>query len=171
MPKKIRYVSHDGREFTFDMSGSYKLRGTESKDYDWECVTIGGRIAGFSRTPNGVGLDVVISGAGSLSARDAFYEAADGDVMANSPGRIYDGDFYREGFFVGSRKSGWFNDYRAETKLTFMPTGNGGSARRHTRCPPASTRTGSTSRSTTNTTSRPPPPPRRYLTADSCLPR
>lgn len=120
MPNKIRYVSHDGREFAFDIAGSYKLRGTTSKDYEWDYAMLGGAVAAFSKKAGTIEMDVVMEGD---AQRDAFYEAADSDVLSETPGRIYDGDFYREGFFVASSKSEWFNAGRAAVSLKFLPSG------------------------------------------------
>lgn len=107
MLDKMKYINSRGQTITFG-EPPYFANYSDFRDYKWSYSTdtYGKRLDSFSRGVTVKKLPVVIKSSGDCTeAKNNLYNIIEYDVLYNSKGKLFIGDYYMEGFFFASDKS------------------------------------------------------------------
>lgn len=110
---KIYYRSNDGKILDFTKLPYKMLKDTDLFDYERDYETRGDlnqKITRFKRGMVSKSISVIIQGTNEAECQKAaknFWEVTEKDVISQTPGRFYVGDFYFPCYFVSSSKSEW----------------------------------------------------------------
>ena len=123
MLDRFIYEDHLGRRFVGLDNGVY-LNYSDLRDYSWSYDTINSRISRFFRPITERKLPLVIVCADEVEAnavKNRLLELTETDIEAKTPGKIYVGDCYTNGYITASVKSEYLIAKRyckVELKLT-----------------------------------------------------
>lgn len=106
--RSLKYVNSAGEEVNLSGDGIIcSLAGMDDWELDYR--SLNGRSAGFRLKPKAYNMTLVFASRSTdagLRSRDRLFEAANRDIEARSPGRLYDGEWYVECYLAASSKDG-----------------------------------------------------------------
>lgn len=119
MLDKLTYVNHLNETVTFGVPGIL-IDKNDVRDYEWNYNSQYNQITGFNRNNAKKKLPVLIYGSNRNTIANRMFEVIEKDVLANTPGKLYSGDYYLPGFFYGSSKKDYNNPNFLRVTLTFV---------------------------------------------------
>ena len=114
MLERIQYKNHLGEVLDFGQNGMF-VNANDLRDFVWSYTSKNNRISAFKRGIGKKTLPVKIACASEeegTAKRNALFEVAEKDVLANQHGKIIIGDYYMKCFIVGSKKSDYLTGKR-----------------------------------------------------------
>ena len=99
------YENHLGQRFEEDC---VYLNYSDLRDYSWSFDTLNSRISRFYRPVTERKLPLVIvgkTGDEATEIKNRLFEIAEADIMAKTPGKIYSGEYFTQGYITASAKS------------------------------------------------------------------
>ena len=106
----VYYINHRNDRIDFD-TDEIILQYQEFYDYSWDARTRNGMITSFSRLSSTIPLTVTIcpdTWERFKEISEHFYEVIECDIISNTPGRLYVGDYYLKCFISGDKKTDAF---------------------------------------------------------------
>jgi hypothetical protein len=124
MYEKLRYVNHLNSYFETDGVELF-VRMSDLRDYNWDYSMFGNRLTSFSRSAVERKVPFVMvcktDSHEADSLKNIFFDFMEYDVKSQKPGRLYVGNWYAEGYVIGSKKSNYLINARyIEMELTFL---------------------------------------------------
>jgi hypothetical protein len=122
MLEKLKYVNNQGEVFKFGVAGVY-ANENDLRDFGWSYDSDNNKIGGFTKSVTTKSLSVIICAETKQKCRQIkkqMYEVFEKDVLAESPGKLYIGDYYLPCYIVKSVKSDYLNSYRMSVNLTIV---------------------------------------------------
>lgn len=110
MLDKLTYVNHLNESVSFG-ARNILIDKNNLRDYEWSYNSQYDKITGFKRGVSKRKLPVLIYGEQRNSIANRMFEIMEKDILANTPGKLYSGDYYLQGYFYGSTKTD-YNDKR-----------------------------------------------------------
>lgn len=120
MLEKIKYVNHINESIDFGKNGLY-INENDLRSFDLSYDVYNNDIVNIRREIKGKKLPIVVVGSNYLSNLDLIISISEKDVVDGIPGKLFIGDWYVEGYVVGSSPSGYTKRLNAQTQLTFVP--------------------------------------------------
>lgn len=126
---KLKYVSNKRDKVTNEFKAvtfgkaPYFASYNDLNNYEWEYTNNSdyGRVSDFRRGIKTYTLPVVISRTNSTKAINELHEIIDYDVIQQKKGRLYYGDYYKEGYFyAGSASAYKRTDHMIKLELQFV---------------------------------------------------
>ena len=107
MLDKFIFENHLGQRFDGLPNGVYLNYG-ELRDYSWSYDTINNRISRFYMGVKNRKIPLVVkcdSDAEAVAVMNRLHELAEADIEAITPGKVFVGGYYTNGYITGSKKS------------------------------------------------------------------
>lgn len=101
MLEKIRYVNHQNEEIVFGADGIL-ISGNDVRDFKWTYNSQYSRISSFSKPISNKKIPFLVYG--SMAKANRLFEVFEKDVLAKKSGKLYVGDYYLQGYFIGVSK-------------------------------------------------------------------
>lgn len=118
MLENFVYENHLGQRFV-GLENKVYLNSNELRDYSWDYDIINNRISRLYRSPKGRKLPLIVcckTKEEAAEVKNRLLDAAEVDVEALKPGKIYVGDYYTVGYITESKKS----DYRIHGRFCYI---------------------------------------------------
>ena len=109
MLDKLTYISSTNREIHFG-EGNIIINTNALRDYEWKYSQSYKRITDFTRNNPPKQLPVLLWGDNVKEIADEIFEIVESDVLTKQYGKLYSGDYYMQGYFVGSSKPSYTAD-------------------------------------------------------------
>lgn len=123
MLDKAIYTNHLSESVKFGEDGVF-ISASELRNYAWNYDTNFDEITNFRKGVVTKQLNIIICAdtkEHGIQKRNQIYEIFDRDVLTQTAGYLYIGDYYCKGYFVTSEKSQWFISKRyLVNKVTFV---------------------------------------------------
>lgn len=119
MLEKMKYVNHINEVVEFGKNGLY-INENDLRSFDLSYDVYNNDITNIRREIKGKKLPIVVVGSNYLNNLDAIINVSEKDVIDGIPGKLYIGDWYVEGYIVGSNPSGYTKRRDAKTTLNFV---------------------------------------------------
>lgn len=119
MLEKIRYVNSVGEIIKFGENGIY-VNENDLRDYVWNYDTKSRKIENFRKEVTAKKLEIIIfaeTEEKAIETKNRIFETFEKDIIANSQGKIYIGDYYDEVFIVESKKNAYLAN-KKELKIS-----------------------------------------------------
>ena len=122
MLDKLRYTNHRNQSIDFGSGGIF-ITSSDLKNYEWNYSTNFGEITNFEKKVTTKKAKIIIiagTNEEGIKKKNAIFKIFDADVLANQPGKLYDGDYYISCYVVASKKEKWYLTKRyLEIEVTF----------------------------------------------------
>lgn len=114
MIPSLRYVNHKGDVYDFEKGKIWPL-AESLYDFSVSYQLSNGQVAGHTFEPREIPISVAMSPDDPASEMNLFYDVLMTDVLANVPGRLYDGVWYIECLLKKHDKRYWYRDTKTRT--------------------------------------------------------
>lgn len=119
MLEKIKYVNHINEAIDFGKNGLY-VNENELRAFDLSYDVYNNDIRNVRKEIRGKKLPIVVVGSNRFATLDSILNVAEKDVIDGIPGRLYIGDWYIEGYILGTKPSGYTRRGSTNDELTFV---------------------------------------------------
>lgn len=119
MLDKLVYINSKGQKVEFGGRGII-INTNNIRDYEWIYTAVSEKIAKFKRTISNKTLPVLFYGTAAGDTANEVHKILDYDVVNNTAGRLYSGDYYVQGFFIGSTKTSYTQSGILKMDLIFI---------------------------------------------------
>lgn len=104
MLEKLKYINHLNEVVNFG-TGSILIDKNNIRDFEWNYSSKYQKVSSFVKKPSKKKLPFLIFGPNARNEENRIHAIFEKDVMAGIPGRLYAGDYYIRGYFIGATKS------------------------------------------------------------------
>lgn len=114
MLEKIKYINHRNEIIEFGQDGYY-VNYNDLRDYAWDYTTDFNRIGNFSRGIAAKSIPLFIfadTEEKGIELKNRLFEVIEKDVLANSPGALWIGNYFYKCYIIASNKSEYLLDKR-----------------------------------------------------------
>ena len=115
----MKYINHIGDIVEFG-KGNILINESDLRDFEWTYSTKCNKVTNFEKNISQKTLPVIIAGNGCTDTANALFDKLEKDILSGKPGRVYIGDFYLEGYFYASKKSGYTKQNSIYFELKFV---------------------------------------------------
>lgn len=116
------FENHLGQRFE-GLSNQVYLNYTDLRDYTWKYDVLNDKISRFYRSITKRKIPLVVcckTADDAVTIKNRLHELAESDIEAMTPGKIYSGDYYTQGFITGCSRSDYLINKRfCKLDLTF----------------------------------------------------
>lgn len=124
MLEKITYINHIGEKIEFGNESTY-ANANSLRDYMWTYKTSSGTSLVMNREIKEKGLPIVVAcdtEFEGMTLKNMLFEVFEKDVLQESPGRLYIGEYYLECYIMGCKKTDYLQSRRMyKAELSILP--------------------------------------------------
>jgi len=118
MLDKMKYVNSINQEVEFGSDGII-INTNDVRDFVWTYTSKYNRLANFYKSISQKALPVMIYGENKVDIANRMFEILDYDTVNQQKGKLYVGDYYIQGYFIGSNKMD-YTGHVYKLKLIFV---------------------------------------------------
>ena len=114
----IKYVNSLNKTLTLD-EWPYMFQSENIYSYEWKYETLGKKAVNFTRDLSEKDHELIIKAdteAEYLQAMNDFYETVEKDVLLNTPGKLYVGEYYIPCYITGGSNTLWSGRFQTAIK-------------------------------------------------------
>lgn len=119
MRDSMTYVNSVGESFAFG-SANVLINQNDFRNYEWTYNSQFNKISSFEKRIKSKKLPVIIVGDDARETANKLFECIEKDVLNNTPGKMYVGDYYIKGYFFASNKKSYKHEKVVELELSFV---------------------------------------------------
>lgn len=119
MRDAMKYFNHYNEEIDFG-SANILINMNDFRDYKWSYNSQYNKITSFEKKIKSNKLPVIVVGEDAREVANHIFEVIEKDVLTNTAGKMFIGDYYLRGYFVGSIKKDYKHENVVELELEFI---------------------------------------------------